>query len=184
MEHRERSATPGLDRPLFAWEGSDTDVPVIRTVSHLVHEVESGPTLYIRYSGGPAADAGNGPSIDYEASYRLPGLSVATLTPEPWWTLDPRTWIVRRIRKYAELNVRSRYAWVLTGTPVARGPDHEPLVRSVRPVARLHDGVIAAAAAEYRARFDVGEDSRGRNESRDEPDGRSSPCAREEVGTV
>ena len=59
-----------------------------------------------------------------------------------------------------ELDVADRYAWVLTGRQVGRGPDHEPLVRSVSPVGRLTRALIDEAATEYRRRFAAGRDSR------------------------
>ncbi|WP_231706618.1 MULTISPECIES: DUF6098 family protein [Tsukamurella] len=148
------------EEPLFAWRGEEREVPVIGELAALVHEVDARRVLYVRYSEGPDADRRNGPSRDYEAEYVLPGLSVATLTPEPWWSLETRTWVVRRVCTYRELDVADRYAWVLTGRQVGRGPDHEPLVRSVSPVGRLTRALIAEAATEYRRRFAAGRDSR------------------------
>ncbi|CAM3682282.1 DUF6098 family protein [Tsukamurella ocularis] len=159
MEEGVRPAGEGSS-PLFVWRGADRDVPEIRDLAGLVRAVRSRPVLYIRYSEGPAADLRNGPSRDYEAEYVLPGLSVAMLTPEPWWSLETRAWVVRRVCAYRELDIAGRYAWVLTGRCVARGPDHEPLVRAVSPVGRLAGGVIDEAAAEYRRRFVAGRDSR------------------------
>lgn len=163
MDEYPRDAGDEGAPPLFAWRGEDDEVPVIGALADLVREVDSRSALYVRYSEGPAADLCNGPSHDYEADYVLPGLSVATLTPEPWWALPTRTWVVRRVCTYRELDVAGRYAWVLTGRLVGRGPDHEPLVRSVRPVARLTSGMLDEAAAEYRNRMEAGRDSRGRD---------------------
>ncbi|SDR13654.1 hypothetical protein SAMN04489765_3395 [Tsukamurella pulmonis] len=154
--------TDECSAPLFRWHGRDDDVPLIRSLAELVRTVRTGPTLYVRYSEGPAADRRHGPSRDYEAEYVLPGLSVATLTPELWWRLPARTWIVRRVCTYRELDVADRFAWVLTGRRVARGPDHEPLVREVLPVGRLTDDVLDEAADEYRRRLAAGRDSRDR----------------------
>lgn len=47
-------------------------------------------------------------------------------------------------------------AWVLRGGEVARGPDCEPLLRGVIPVALLDDRLLAEAADRYGERFDAG----------------------------
>jgi hypothetical protein len=67
----------------------------------------------------------------------MPGLSVTPLHPEPWWTRPLVDWVARRLCKYLELADRTwdRRPWVLTGNVVGYGPDHEPLVDNVRPLA-------------------------------------------------
>nr|WP_265579973.1 DUF6098 family protein [Rhodococcus pyridinivorans] len=52
-----------------------------------------------------------------------------------------------------------RFAWLLHGTVADVGPDHEPLVVDVRPVARLSTAVLEQAAPLSRDRFGVGRDS-------------------------
>jgi hypothetical protein len=49
---------------------------------------------------------------------------------------------------------------MLTGRLVGRGPDHEPLVGQARPLARIGQAALAEAERRYRARFEVGQDSR------------------------
>ncbi|MDV7351638.1 DUF6098 family protein [Rhodococcus oxybenzonivorans] len=64
------------------------------------------------------------------------------------------------MRKYAELSQQEgRFAWLLKGRVVGRGPDHEPLLTDIRPLARLSHSVLDEAAHRYRERFDVGQDS-------------------------
>ncbi len=110
---------------------------------------------YLRFSAGPEADAAES-SVDGESGCVLPGLSVNPLRPEPWWTRPAVQWLARQVRQYAHLGDGTSYAWVLTGEVVGHGPDCEPLVAGVRPVATLDDAVLEEAANVYRASFDVG----------------------------
>jgi hypothetical protein len=125
--------------------------------------VRERPRLFLRYSKGPDADRAEGPSRDYESGVDLPGLSVTTIGPEPWWTRPVEDWVARRICKYAELgNESDRFPWLLDGKVVGYGPDHEPLIVDPVPVARIGPNALAEAERLYHERFDVGEDSRGR----------------------
>jgi Family of unknown function (DUF6098) len=146
--------------------GTGLDASSIVTITdfdRLVRVVDdqSGP-VYLRYSRGPHADAGGRPSRDYESGALLPGLSVTTLTPEPWWDRPTADWIARRVCKYAELGEQDddRRAWLLVGEVVGRGPDHEPLIGEFEPLAWLDRAVVGQAHHHYRARFDVGRSSR------------------------
>nr|WP_276206361.1 DUF6098 family protein [Thermoactinospora rubra] len=118
------------------------------------------PGLYLRYSHGPDRD-GEGPSKDYESGLELPGLSVTVLDAERWWTRPLRDWLARQVCKYAGLAEadEERRPWVLAGRVVARGPDHEPLLVDVEPVAWLSDALVEQARAHYHAVFDAGRDS-------------------------
>jgi Family of unknown function (DUF6098) len=139
------------------------DLPVVDDFEALADLVRDRPGLLLRYSKGPAADRAEGPSRDYEADVDLPGLSVTTIGPEPWWTRPAEDWIARRICKYAELgDEHDRFPWLLEGRVVGRGPDHEPVVVDPEPVARIGPAALTEAQRRYHARFEVGEDSRGR----------------------
>jgi hypothetical protein len=139
----------------------DPRLPVIEDFADLVRVVEQTPGLFLRYSRGPAADAEAGPSRDYEADVELPGLSVTTITPEPWWPRSPEDWVARRVCKYAELaEEHDRFAWLMTGRVVGQGPDHEPLVVDVVPVAQISDKALDQAGRWYDEHFKVGRDSR------------------------
>jgi hypothetical protein len=128
----------------------------------LVQLVEESPGLYLRYSEGPERDRKNGPSRDYESGQDMPGWSVTTIDPEPWWTRPAADWIARRVCKYAELAEEpDRFPWLLRGRLVGHGPDHEPLVDGLAPVASISPRALEQAAARYRDRFDDGRDSRG-----------------------
>lgn len=134
-------------------------LPVIGSLDELTELVIGQPDVYLRYSQGPETDRHDTASCDYEADVVMPGLSVSAIAPEPWWPRPAQDWIARRIRQYAQLHEPGRFPWLLTGRIVGRGPDHEPLVTDVRPIARLSSRTLAEAAACYRERFKVGRDS-------------------------
>lgn len=129
----------------------------IDTLADLARLACGSDTVYVRYSEGPESDRDGG-SIDAESGLELPGLSVNPLRPEQWWTRPIEDWLARQVSQYRELREKNheRYAWVLRGREVGRGPDCEPLLREVTPVARLTDGLLAEADRRYRARFDAG----------------------------
>jgi hypothetical protein len=135
-------------------------LPVIESLDQLADLVDRNSDVYLRYSEGPETDSAESASCDYESEVMMPGLSVSAIAPEPWWPRPPQDWIARRIRQYAQLHERGRYPWVLTGRVVGHGPDHEPLVTDIRPIARLGDRTLSEAAERYRRRFKVGRDSR------------------------
>lgn len=115
------------------------------------------PHLHVRYSEGPVADEYGG-SVDAESGLELPGLSVDPLEPEGWWHRPVADWLARQLCQYKHLRDRNpdRFAWVLTGRVVGRGPDCEPLLARILPVARISEELLVEAEARYRAHFDVG----------------------------
>ena len=133
----------------------------IRSFDELSELATDGRHLYVRYSRGPDADLGS-TSIDYESGLRLPGLSANPLHPECWWTRPVEDWLARQISKYVHLRDDStdhRVGWILAGTVVARGPDNEPLLDDVEPVALVDDALVEEAKRRYRSRFEVGRQS-------------------------
>jgi hypothetical protein len=137
------------------------ELPVIGSLGELVEFIGRRDGVLLRYSKGPWHDAESGVSRDYEADVALPGLSATPVTPEPWWPRPPEDWIARRVCKYAELGEEEdRYPWLLTGEVAGWGPDHEPLVVEVRPLARIGRQALDEARVLYHERFDVGRDSR------------------------
>lgn len=140
--------------------GSDDEVfeeAPVDSLARLSALLDRYPDLHVRYSEGPLADRGRA-SIDLESGLELPGLSVNPLRPEKWWSRPVLDWLARQLCQYQHLQQRNpdRYAWVLTGRFTARGPDCEPLLRSVCPVARITDAALTEAEARYRAHFDAG----------------------------
>ncbi len=114
------------------------ELPVLDDLASVVQLVRRRPGLYLRYSDGPASDREHPRSRDYEADVDLPGLSVTTIDPEPWWERPLEDWVARRICKYAELGEDAdRFPWLLDGKQVGEGPDHEPVVELVEPVAAI-----------------------------------------------
>lgn len=114
-----------------------------------------GERLYLRYSGGPEADATE-QSVDKESGCPLPGLSVNPLNPEPWWSRPTSHWLARQLQQYAHVGRREgRAGWVLTGRVVGRGPDCEPLLADTRHLGVVTDRCLEQAAALYHEGFDV-----------------------------
>jgi hypothetical protein len=126
--------------------GGGDGLRVLRRLEELVELVEHGDELFVRWSEGPDADASER-SCDAASGLGLPGLAVNPLRPPGWWTLPTRGWLARQVRAYAHLGEDgpAEFAWVLTGRVVDRGPDNEPLVVDVGPVARLAPSLLQEA---------------------------------------
>lgn len=142
-----------LARPLFL---TDTMLGDIASLDELAATAHHYDPLYVRYSEGPAGDGDE--SVDSESGLTLPGLSVNPLHAEAWWTRPFEDWLARQVCQYRELREKNpdRFAWALCGTEVGRGPDCEPLLREVIPIARLDDRLLAEADRRYRERFRAG----------------------------
>jgi hypothetical protein len=131
------------------------DLPVLARLEDLADLVARQPGTYVRISDGPDADRSE-QSVDYESGLQLPGLSANRLDPAAWWTRPLSDWLARQVCQYAHLRGRSEThrPWVLTGVVVDRGPDDEPLLADVRPIAWLSAELVSEAARRYRDRFD------------------------------
>ncbi|HEV7956035.1 MAG: hypothetical protein JWL94_1584 [Microbacteriaceae bacterium] len=129
----------------------------LNNLSELEELVAENPGLHVRFSEGPDVDASTG-STDTESGLRLPGLSVNTLDPELWWSRPLRDWLARQLCQYKHLQDANpeRFAWLLRGRSVGRGPDSEPLLADVEAVARLSDRLLDEAEQVYTERFDAG----------------------------
>ena len=132
-------------------------LPDLQSIAELEDLVRGEPDLYVRYSEGYESDQEGG-SLDTESGLELPGLSVNPLRPETWWTRPLQDWLARQLCQYKHLKDKNpeRYAWVARGRCIARGPDCEPLLVEVAPVARLSDALLAEAQRIYEDRFDAG----------------------------
>ncbi|MDT7782908.1 MAG: hypothetical protein QOF58_1327 [Pseudonocardiales bacterium] len=123
--------------------GVTDELPTITNLAELVGFL--GDDVYVRWSKGPAADAATS-SRDSLTGVELPGLSANPLRIEPWWgERSHELWVARRLFDYRHLrdlrgpDVR---AWVLRGAEVGRGPDNEPLVRCLEPLAWVDDTAL------------------------------------------
>ncbi|WP_328483835.1 DUF6098 family protein [Streptomyces sp. NBC_00377] len=126
-------------------------LPIARSLAALAELVERQRSLFVRWSRGPATDLREMSSTDDLTGVALPGLCANPLDVEDWWADRSRTlWVARRLYDYAHLphekgpGVRP---WVLTGREAGRGPDNEPLVAEVRPLAWIDSAVIEEARA-------------------------------------
>jgi hypothetical protein len=137
------------------------ELEVITTLEQLADLVAGDSPMYLRYFQGPGRGCCEG------SQPRLRGRRDIAWTVghhDRPGTMVPRAveeWVARRICKYGELAEEDdRYAWLLKGIIVGRGPDHEPLLTDIRPLARLSRAVLEQATLLYHERFEVGNDSR------------------------
>lgn len=135
----------------------DFELGTLNSMYELETAMRRFPGLHVRYSEGPSAD-GFATSVDTESGLELPGLSVNPLEPEHWWYRPVADWLARQLCQYRHLQTQNpdRFAWVLTGEMAGRGPDCEPLLAGVLPVARLSDDLLSEAERLYHAHFDAG----------------------------
>lgn len=130
-------------------------MPTLARLEELVSLIGDGLTLYLRYSPGPTSDAAR-PSTDHESGLVMPGLSANPLDPPRWWSLPAADWVARRVCQYLREIEEGARPWVLTGRVVDFGPDNEPLLDQVQPVAWLAGSLVREAHRRYRERFDAG----------------------------
>jgi len=125
-------------------------MPTIASLDGLVHLTSTERReLFVRWSRGPAVDLrGRQSSRDALTGVRMPGLSANPLRVESWWTESPRLWLARRLYDYRHLpDLRGPRVrpWELAGEEIERGPDNEPLVRCLAPLAWIARRVIDEA---------------------------------------
>jgi hypothetical protein len=133
-----------------------TDMPTLDRLSELTLLIDHGEDVYLRYSPGPDADAVQ-PSKDHESGLLMSGVSANPLRPPRWWTRSAEDWVARRVCQYLrELDEGAR-PWVLTGRVVDFGPDNEPLLVDLQPIAWLSDELLDTARTHYREQLDAGQ---------------------------
>lgn len=133
-----------------------TDLPTLDRLDELTLLIDHGEAVYLRYSPGPASDAVH-PSKDHESGLLMSGLSANPLWPPQWWTRPAEDWVARRVCQYLrELDEGAR-PWVLTGRVIDFGPDNEPLLTDIEPIAWLSDELLTAAHTHYREQLDAGQ---------------------------
>src|SRR4051812_12388058 len=133
------------------------DLPTIDSLGELEKVLAHSAPLFVRYSEGWEKDSEGG-SMDAESGLELPGLSFNPLSPEPWWSRPVADWLARQLCQYKELREKNprRIAWIAKGLCIARGPDCEPLLVQVEPMARLSETLLAEAERHYQQHFDAG----------------------------
>ncbi|GGX89626.1 hypothetical protein GCM10010358_49470 [Streptomyces minutiscleroticus] len=128
------------------------ELDTLSRLDDLADRITRERQLYVRWSRGPAVDLARSSSSDELTGVPLPGLSANSLDVEPWWEDRPvRTWAARRLYDYSHLPASRRGTvrpWLLTGRECGRGPDNEPLVCDVTPLAWIDRSVIDEAVCE------------------------------------
>jgi hypothetical protein len=145
----------------------------LHVLEELVDLVVAEPRLYVRWSRGPEVDLATTSKDDLTGA-ELPGLCANPLRIEPWWDPRPaRVWVARRLYDYRHLaREEGVRPWILEGEEVGRGPDDEPIVECLRPVALLSARVIEEAESTVHAYSnDWGPLDRGRGRRGTDPDG-------------
>lgn len=133
-----------------------TGLPTLDRLDDLTLLIGQRESVYLRYSPGPLADATH-PSKDHESGLLMSGVSAIPLWPPRWWTRPAEDWVARRVCQYLrELDEGAR-PWVLRGQVIDFGPDNEPLLTDVEPIAWLSDELLAAAHKHYREQFNAGQ---------------------------
>jgi hypothetical protein len=141
-----------MREPEFGALPTVDDLDGLVELVELIQRAGSDGELYVRWSKGPETDLANysdakPASRDGLTGVPLPGLSANSLRVEPWWgDRSLRLWLARRLYDYRHLrDLRGPgvQPWVLLGEERGRGPDNEPLVRCLRPVAWINDTMLA-----------------------------------------
>jgi hypothetical protein len=133
-----------------------TDMPTLDRLDELTLLINHGEAVYLRYSPGPDADAAH-PSKDHESGLLMSGVSANPLWPPRWWTRPTEDWVARAVCQYLRELGEGARPWVLTGKVNDFGPDNEPLLTEVRPIAWLSDELLDAARRHYREQLDAGQ---------------------------
>ncbi|HEY7595938.1 MAG TPA: DUF6098 family protein [Actinophytocola sp.] len=130
-------------------------LPTLARLAELSALADGDIPVYLRYSPGPVSDAAH-PSKDHESGLVMPGVSANPLRPPGWWSLPGADWVARAVCQYLrELDEGAR-PWVLTGEVVDFGPDNEPLLTGVRPIAWLSRSLVREAHQRYHERLAAG----------------------------
>lgn len=135
--------------------GDPFELPSLERLDELTALVDSGATVYLRYSPGPVADASH-PSTDHESGLMMPGLSANPLAPPGWWSLPLMDWLARRVCQYLRELREGARPWVLTGHVIDFGPDNEPLLDEVHPIAWLSASLVDEAHRRYHECLNAG----------------------------
>lgn len=124
-------------------------------LDELVELLDLGLPVYLRYSPGPEADMAH-PSVDHESGLPMPGHSANPLRAPGWWTRPVADWLARRVCQYLRAHREDTRPWVLTGDVVDFGPDNEPLLVNVRPIAWLSEELVDEARHRYQRNMEAG----------------------------
>lgn len=135
--------------------GNPASMHTLAHLDELTELVGLGVPVYLRYSPGPEADAAH-PSVDHESGLPMPGHSANPLRPPEWWTRPAADWLARRVCQYLRGHREDIRPWVLTGDVIDFGPDNEPLLVNVRPIAWLSAELVDEARHRYQHNLEAG----------------------------
>lgn len=126
------------------------ELPVLETLSAVVEACSSHDDIYLRFSYAPDDRDATG-RRERESGYLLPGVPAWPLCPEAWWGAGSRTWIARQLTRRAHLVSGGVEPWLVSGEVRGRGPDCEPLIAGLTPLALVSHKVLVEADESYAA---------------------------------
>ena len=141
---------PTGDRQVYGVLRGGYDLPVLDTLSQVVELCANQPNVYLRFSYTPD-DRDAAARRERESGYLLPGVPAWPLCPESWWGAGSRVWVARQLARRGYLARAGAEPWLVTGEVRGRGPDCEPLIANLTPVAHIHTRVLAEADETYGA---------------------------------
>ncbi|WP_324649998.1 DUF6098 family protein [Georgenia sp. H159] len=126
------------------------ELPVLHTIGQVVELCGTRTDLYVRFSYTPD-DRDVAARRERESGNLLPGVPAWPLCPESWWGAGARVWIARQLARRAHLAHAGAEPWLVAGEVRGRGPDCEPLIAQINPLARINQRVLAEAEEDYAA---------------------------------
>jgi len=126
------------------------DLPVLETLGEVVSLCGTRANVYVRFSYTPD-DRDAEARRERESGNLLPGVPAWPMRPEPWWAAGARVWIARQLSRHAHRAHAGAEPWLVAGEERGRGPDCEPLVARLTPLARIDQSVLTEAEEAYAA---------------------------------
>lgn len=124
------------------------ELPVLHSLSSVVERCADREDVYLRFGHDPE-DLDAAARRERESGNLLPGVPAWPLCPEPWWGAGARTWVARQLARRSHLAHAGAEPWLVAGEVRGRGPDCEPLIGSLAPVALINRAVLAEAEEAY-----------------------------------
>jgi len=137
-------------RPTFEVPREGYELPVLETLSEVIEASGGREDVYLRFSYSPD-DGDAAARRERESGYLLPGVPAWPMNPEPWWGAGSRVWVARQLARRAHLSHAGAEPWLVSGEIRGRGPDCEPLIAHVSPIALVHRRVLAEAEESHAA---------------------------------
>ncbi|WP_152190664.1 DUF6098 family protein [Georgenia satyanarayanai] len=140
----------GANTGMYQPQRGGHELPVLVTLSDVVRACSAHDDVYLRFSYSPD-DSDTSNRRERESGNLLPGVPAWPMCPEPWWGAGSRTWIARQLTRHSHLVHSGIEPWLIAGQVRGRGPDCEPLIAHLRPLALVSHKVLVEADESYAA---------------------------------